>query len=217
MAILTQFMGTPQPPGGSTPDAHVGVEDDALDFTIPGPHEDADLWDTVWFDKIPLPPPGMGKCHIKVSPETKTDKKGGAGKAKPRQSKTGGEATKATIKVTFIEEALPAMVAAARTLQVGSGPYKVRHPKADMASLREVTIEKWKDAPDPDTHGEFTWEFDVIELVPDAQTGTGGKAATTTPKAATGGTTPGGQTATPGKDPATVKAISQAVQTASDP
>jgi hypothetical protein len=191
MAELTQFMGTRQTPGEATPDTHIGIDDADLDFTIPGPHEDPDLWDTVWIDKIPLPPVGMGVGTLKLTASAKTDSKGGAGKAKPRQSKTGGEQTKATCTIKFIEEAWPAMLAACRTLQPGSGPHKVGHPKADMANLRECTIKSWKDAPTPDVHGEFTWEFDVEEVAPEAQKGDGGKKATDTPTGATGDRTAG--------------------------
>lgn len=186
---LTQFFGGsgPQPPpDGSEPDP-------LLDFSLPSPAENPDAHDscTLQLSSDPtsplftLPPTGMGTCTIKVTPAVKIDKKGGAGKKAPRQTKTGGEATKVDITIKCVVEAWPYIVAASRAIQPGSGPWKVGHPKTDLAKVDEIEIAKWKDAPEcKDGHCEIVWEFEAQAISPKAQSGAGGGNGTATPDAA---------------------------------
>lgn len=170
--------------------AHAGVELDRLDFSILPPFSDdgsedgADAWDTVWLGEIPLPPVGTGQAVLKTPIKIKIDKATKTGAAKPKSKITGGEAIEGTIKVRFVMEALPAMVAAAMTLYPGAGPFPIRHPKATMAKLSHVQISGWADAPDPDEHGIFEWTLNYLEVSIAAQNGTGKGGAAKTPKVA---------------------------------
>lgn len=180
---LTQFFG----PGPVAPPDGVST-DPALDFSIPSAWDNPDLHDQVVFTlksdptvTFALPPLGTGKVEIKTPWKVKIDPKGGAGKAKPKQSKTGGEATKDKCKIECIDEAWPYILAAARKIIPGSGPWKVSHPSFDLATIHEVEIESWTDAPKQDAHGFVSWEFTYSEISPQAQSGNGGGNATSTP------------------------------------
>lgn len=171
-------------PGG----AHAGVDDRRLDYSILPPFDDddgtdatpgADAWDTVFVAEIPLPPLGTGSASIVVPPKIKVDKKKSVGAVKPKTTTTGGEAIEGTITVRFCQEALPAMVAAAKTLYPGSGPFPVRHPKATMGKLENIQVTAWTDAPTPDAWGEFTWVIHYREISASAQMGKGGSAVKT--------------------------------------
>ncbi len=188
----------PKPAGSTTPTtsgasggATHGTPPERLDLSVPMPSEDPDSWDTVWLDKIEMPPLGAGRVKVKIVTKAKLDKKGGAGKKKPKTTKTGHEQAKVTIEIWFIEEALPAVAAACATLVPGSGPYKLRHPKATLCQVGEVMIEGWDDAPDPDDHGLFHWKLNCVENDPAAQKGSGGKSDASTPGGAGGKAQPG--------------------------
>jgi hypothetical protein len=176
---LTQYDGTPV--------ENTRADDPILDFTIPAAPDNPDLWDAVTFALSSgegalfiLPPAGMGEVDVECSPKVKLDSKGGAGKAKPRQSKTGGEATKVKIKITACAEAWPYLLAAARKILPGSGPWKVGHPAFDIEQITEIEIESRK-TPKWDAFGKVVWEIEAQEVSPDAQKGKGGGNATDTP------------------------------------
>jgi hypothetical protein len=180
---LTQFFGgvPAPPPDGADPGP-------TMDFSIPSPWQNPDLWDSVVFTlssdpsvRFELPPLGMGKVEIKVPWKVKLDSKGGAGKAKPRSTKTGGEATKDKIKIVAVDEAWPFILAASMQITPGSGPWNVTHPKLSLGQVFQVEIESWTDAPSEDEHGIITWELGYSQISPGAQTGAGGGNATTTP------------------------------------
>ena len=192
-SLLDKFfapIGKPSASSGAAGSAHAGVELDRLDYSIlpPFPDDDspdgADAWDTVWISEIPLPPVGTGQATIKTPIKIKIDKATKTGAAKPKSKITGGEAIEGTIKVRFVQEALPAMVAAAHTLYPGAGPFPIRHPKATMARLTHIQISGWGDAPDPDEHGIFEWTINYLEVSIAAQNGTGKGGAAKTPKVA---------------------------------
>lgn len=186
---LTQFFGgAPQaPPDGSDPDP-------LLDFSLPAPADDPDTWDHVTFTLSSgggvvfiLPPLGMGTVEVKVPPKVKLDNKSGAGKKKPRASKTGGDATKIKIKISAVAEAFPYILAASRAIQPGSGPWIVSHPKLDMAQIQQLEVEGWEDAlGSKDGHGEIVWEITCQDIDPNAQAGAGGGNATSTPDSGNG-------------------------------
>lgn len=194
-ALLDQFFAPTSfsaASSGAPGNAHAGVDAQRLDFSILAPFDEddgtgatpgADAWDTVWLGEIPLPPIGTGKADIKIPVKIKVDKAAKTGAAKPKVKNTGGEAIEGTITVRFVQEALPAMVAAAVSLYPGSGPFPVRHPKATMAKLDHVEITGWADAPDPDEHGIFTWTLNYLQVALDAQNGAGGSSVKT-PKTA---------------------------------
>ncbi len=190
-SLLDKFFSPASFPGsssGAPGNAHAGVALDRLDFGILPPFSDdgstdgADAWDTVWIGEIPLPPIGTGQATIKIPVKIKVDKAAKTGAAKPKVKNTGGEAIEGTIKVRFVQEALPAMVAAAETLYPGAGPFPVRHPKAKMAKLDHIEITGWADAPDPDEHGVFEWTLNYLQVSLAAQNGAGGGGAAKTPK-----------------------------------
>lgn len=194
--LLDKFfapIGTPAASSGAAGAAHAGIDVARLDYSILPPFDDddgtgatpgADAWDTVWLGEIPLPPVGTGQATLKVPVKIKVDKASKAGAAKPTVKTTGGEAIEGTITVKFVQEALPAMVAAAVTLYPGAGPFPIRHPKATMAKLTHVQITGWADAPDPDEHGVFTWTLNYLEVSIAAQNGAGKGGAAKTPKVA---------------------------------
>lgn len=193
---LTQFFGKrPDPPpvnpDGSTSTAPVKDADGfPLDFSMPSAWENPDLWDSVLLtdatnadNKFMLPPVGMGKVSVKTPKKVKLDTKGGAGKAKPKTTKTGGDATKDKITVEAVEEAWPYILAASRAITPGSGPWNVSHPKYTLAAIMQIEIEAWTDAPDFDAHGQIKWELSYSEVTASAQNGNGGGTATDTPDA----------------------------------
>ena len=191
--LLDKFfapIGSPSASSGAPGAAHAGVDVARLDYSILPPFSDdgstdgADAWDTVWLAEIPLPPVGTGQAVLKVPVKIKVDKATKTGAAKPKVKRTGGEAIEGTIKVRFVQEALPAMVAAAVTLYPGSGPFPIKHPKATMARLTHVQIVGWADAPEPDEHGIFEWTLNYLEVSIAAQNGTGAGGAAKTPKVA---------------------------------
>lgn len=165
-----------------------GVAAALLDHSILPPFSDngstdgEDAWATVWVAEIPLPPVGMGKADLKTPIKIKVDKATKTGAAKPKVKNTGGEAIEGTITVKFGQVALPAMVAAAKTLYPGAGPFPIRHPKATMAQLDAIEIVGWSDAPDPDDYGEFTWVLQYLQVSMTAQNGSGSGSAVKTPK-----------------------------------
>ncbi len=168
---------------GAVADAHAGIPVERLDHSIPLPHDAPDDWDTVYVSEIPLPPVGTGFAKLVCAPKVKVDKKAATGAPKPKVTTTGGEAIEGTITVHFVQEALPAMVAAAETLYPGSGPFSIRHPKAKMSHLSTIEIVAWGDAPDPDQFGEFTWVLHYLQVSLAAQNNAGGSAVSTAKKA----------------------------------
>lgn len=174
-APLVKGAGSSGAPSGGVAGVAVG----RLDYSIPAPHDDddtttgADAWDTVYLAEIALPPLGSGRAVLKCPIKIKVDKAAKTGAAKPAIKVTGGEAIEGTITVEFVQEALPAMVAAARTLYPGAGPFPIRHPKATMAKLEAVQIVGWADPPDPDPFGKFTWTIQYLQVSMAAQAGTG--------------------------------------------
>lgn len=170
---------------GAAGAAHAGVDVARLDHSILPPFSDdgstdgEDAWDTVWVAEIPLPPVGTGQAVLKTPIKIKIDKTTKTGAAKPKVKNVGGEAIEGTIKVRFVQEALPAMVAAAATLYPGAGPFPIRHPKATMAKLDHIEISGWADAPDPDEHGIFEWTLTYVQVSIAAQNGKGGSGVKT--------------------------------------
>ena len=182
MSLLDQFFA-PITKGsggsGAAGNASAGVDVSRLDYSIPGPFGDddsdtaEDLWDTVWLGDIPLPPVGTGHAELVCPPKITPDKKKGVGAKKPKVTIVGGEGIDGTITVKFVQEALPAMAAACKTLYPGGGTFPIKHPKATLAQLKNVQITSWGDAPDPDAYGLFTWVIHFHEVSPPAQAGTG--------------------------------------------
>jgi hypothetical protein len=189
---LTQFYGV----GPQMPLDGQGA-DPALDFSIPSAWENPDLWDSVVFTDpndssvtFTLPPIGYGRVKITTPVKAKLDDKGGAGKKAPRTTKTGGEATKDVIDVECVEEGWPYILAAARVLIPGSGPWNVVHPKFDLANIAQVMIEEWEDAPSFGEHALIEWKLKYSSVSAAAQTGTGGGSAVDTPWTAKDGSNP---------------------------
>lgn len=195
---LTQFFGggpTATVLDDGTTDTSPQTDDDGypLDFSIPSAWQNPDLWDSVLLtdstnpdNKFLLPPPGMGTVKMKTPLKTKIDAKGGAGKAKPKVTKTGGDATKDKIKFEAIDEAWPYFLAASRAMSPGTGPWNISHPTMTIAKIGQIEIETWTNAPEQDAHGMITWEIGYVSIDPNAQTGNGGGSATSTPDAADG-------------------------------
>ncbi len=183
-SLLDQFFA-PTSFSAASAAAHAGVDAARLDHSILPPFSDdgstdgEDAWDTVWLGEIPLPPVGTGSSTIKLPIKIKIDKTTKTGAAKPKVKNTGGEAIEGTITVKFVQEALPAMVAAAATLYPGAGPFPIRHPKATMAKLDAVEISGWADAPEPDVFGVFTWTLQILQVSIAAQNGKGGSGVKT--------------------------------------
>jgi len=182
---LTQFFGeTPQPSDGPP--------DPTLAFDIPSPWANPNFHDSIVFvnprdstQAFTIPPVGMGKVEVKTPWKVKIDSKGGAGKAKPRTTKTGGDTIKASMKLKdVIDQAWPYIRAASIALVPGSGPWLVVHPKLMMCNFVQCMVGEWKDAPDEDAHGFIQWELELSQVDPNAQQGDGGKTATDTPDSA---------------------------------
>lgn len=173
---------------GAVGGAVAGVDPLRLDYSILPPFADddstagEDAWDTVYVAEIPLPPIGSGSSKLTCPIKIKVDKASKTGAAKPIVKVTGGEAIEGTIAVTFVQEALPAMVAAAVTLYPGAGPFPIRHPLATMAKLDHIQITGWANPPTPDDHGLFTWKLEYLQVSIAAQNGKGNGSAVKTPK-----------------------------------
>lgn len=184
---LTQFagVGPVKPPEGADP----SPEDQGVDFSIPSPWENPDLWDNVLFHKhgddkekaFTIAPDGVCVVSVSVEQKAKIDKKGGAGKKKPRSTTTGGEAAKVKVSARVAPDGWPYLLSATRKLLPGE-VFEITHPKTMIAGVLVFQIETVKDAPEV-KNGELVWEIDGVEVKDSAQTGKGGGNATNTPGA----------------------------------
>lgn len=181
---MSKFFGPPKPvPKGPPQSLLDGINPNRLDYTIPTPEEAPELWGTLVVGEIPLPLKWNAKGEVELSlpVKAKVDKKAKLGSAKPRVTKVGGEAIegKATIEFSTVgrHNEWPAIVAAAKTLIVGSGPYKIAHPMAQLVGFEAAMVTAWDNAPSP----RKPWTIHLLQVDLAAQvgkvTGAGGPSA----------------------------------------
>jgi hypothetical protein len=126
---------------------------------IPGPSENAEVWDAVDLGPGTLPPVASeGTASVKVRPKAKLDGKRKGGARKPTTTVAGRELAEVTITLRFAERIWPDIEAAILRLQPGSGPHKIGHPKTRLAGIEAVSIESYE-GPDWDDYqvGTVIW------------------------------------------------------------